>query len=91
MRLTLRGVPVVYDAQAKTLTCAGQSAPLPPIGGRIRLRILVDRTSSEIFGNDDCIYMPIGVIPKDDDTLALSSKGGEARIHSLTAHEVRSV
>lgn len=92
LRLTIRGVPVVYDARAKTLTCAGKTAPLAPIEGRIRLHVLVDRTSIEVFGNDGRIYMPIGVIPKDDDhTLALHSKNGEARIHSLTVHEVRSV
>lgn len=31
----------------------------------MRLRILVDRTTIEIFGNDGRMYMPVEVIPDD--------------------------
>jgi len=88
----IRGVPVVWDASAGTLTCNGKTAPLPAVGGRVRLRLVVDRTSIEIFGNDGAIYMPIGVIPKDDDrTLEVFSEGGSAMVSALTAYELRSV
>jgi len=59
--------------------------------GKIRLRILVDRTSIEIFGNDGGIYMPIGVIPPDENkSLAVFSKGGGVKINALKVYELRS-
>jgi fructan beta-fructosidase len=87
----IRGVPVVYDVKAGTLTCQGKTAPLPLVEGRVRLRLLVDRTSIEIFGADGLIYMPIGVIPKDDNhSLDLFTAGGGARIRSLEAIALKS-
>jgi sucrose-6-phosphate hydrolase SacC (GH32 family) len=62
----IRGIPVAYNAKEQQLTCKESQAPLKPKNGKIRLQILVDRTSIEIFGNDGGIYMPIGVIPPDE-------------------------
>jgi len=43
------------------------------VNGGIRLRLLVDRTSVDIFGNDGSLYMPMGVIvPHDNLALELS-------------------
>jgi sucrose-6-phosphate hydrolase SacC (GH32 family) len=47
--LTIRGEPLRYDARDRTLTCLGKSAALEPANGRLRLRILVDRTSIELL------------------------------------------
>ena len=59
--------------------------------GKIRLRILVDRTSIEIFGNDGGIYMPIGVIPPDENrSLKVFGKGGGVKVKSLEVYELRS-
>src|SRR5205085_12049729 len=71
----IRGVPVVYDVKKKTLTCK-ESAPLPPVDGKIRLELLVDHTSIEIFANEGSVYMPIGVIPAENErSLTLFAKG----------------
>jgi fructan beta-fructosidase len=89
--LNLRGVPVVYDVQAQTLVCQGKKASLKPENGRIQLRLLVDRTSIDIFGNQGRLYMPMGVIiPADNRTLELSVKGGNATVHSLEVHQLKS-
>jgi fructan beta-fructosidase len=87
----LRGVPLVYDARKRELTCRGKVAPLDPIQGRIRLRVLLDRGSIEVFGNDGRVAMSVGVIPDDgDQTLGLFADGGPARIASLKVFPMRS-
>jgi sucrose-6-phosphate hydrolase SacC (GH32 family) len=84
LELALRGVPIAYDVGRQELSCKGKTAPLKPVNGTIRLEILVDRTSIEIFGNDGRIYMPIGAIPADSDkSLRLVVRSGNARIQSL--------
>lgn len=87
----IRGIPVVYDAARRILMCGDRSAPLRPQEGRIRLRILVDRASIEIFGNDGRLYMPVGVIPPGrENPLELVVRGAPARIRSLVVHELES-
>ncbi len=87
----LRGVPVVYDAQTQELSCRDSKAPLKPVNGKIRLRILVDRTSIDIFGNDGRLYMPMGVlVPRDNTSLAVYAKGGIARINELSVYQLKS-
>ncbi len=87
----IRGIPITYDVQGQKLACKEKSAPLKPAAGRIRLEVLVDRTSIEIFANSGRIYMPIGVIPPDDDkSLRVFTTGAETRINSLEVWELRS-
>ena len=50
--LNVRGTPVGYDAAKGVLSCGDVSAPLAPEGSMVRLRILLDRGSIEVFGND---------------------------------------
>ena len=89
--LTVRGVPVVYDARKGEISCQGQTGGLQPSNGKIRLRLLVDRTSLELFGNDGWLYMSVGVIvPAADNTLALYAKGPGAKLDWLEVHELKS-
>ncbi len=89
--LRIRGVPVTYDFQGKTVTCADKTAAVEPVDGKIRLEILVDRTSIEIFAGDGRIYMPIGVIlPVEDQTLEVFSTGGKTTLDSLEVYELHS-
>lgn len=89
--LNLRGVPVAYDTRKQELACGDKRAALPTLNGRIRLRLLVDRTSIDIFGNDGGLYMPMGVIVSQENrSLEIQAKGGSARIHSLEVHDLKS-
>jgi sucrose-6-phosphate hydrolase SacC (GH32 family) len=88
----IRGTKVVYNATKQQLICNDRSAPLPADGGRVRLQILADRTSLEIFGGDGLVYMPMAVLPKDDDTsLAMFARDGTATIRALDVHAMRSI
>jgi fructan beta-fructosidase len=51
------GQPVVYSMIDKKLTALGRSATLEPYDGKVKLHILADRTSLEVFGNDGKIAL----------------------------------
>ena len=103
----IRGIEVVWDAEAETvtsgwvtydakemaLTTGEESARLAADDGRIRLRILVDRTSIEVFANDGEVYMPMDALPEEGQggTLGFFVEGGAATIKSLAVRELESI
>jgi sucrose-6-phosphate hydrolase SacC (GH32 family) len=90
--LEIRGVPVAYDAKGKAVKALGRSAPLEPAGGRVRLRILVDRTSIEVFAGDGRVVMCSCFLPDPAErSLGAFAKGGEASFAALEIHELKSV
>jgi len=85
----VRGIRVVYDFEKQELTCQDKCAHLAPIEGKIRLQLLVDRASIEIFGNDGRVAIPIGVIPEDNNkSLEVYCKGGRTHINALEVYEL---
>jgi fructan beta-fructosidase len=89
--LTIRGVSISYDAEKQLLSCRDVVAPLKTIEHRARLRILVDRGSIEIFGNDGEVAISVGVhFPDDHHAVSLFSRGGPVRVRTLNAYELQS-
>ena len=89
--LDVRGVNITYDVAKQELACLDKKGPVPLHDGRLRLRLLVDRGSIEIFGNDGQLYMPMGVILKEEQqSLGLRSRGGTARLESGRVHQIDS-
>jgi fructan beta-fructosidase len=87
----IRGVEVAYDAREGEVTCLDKAAPLAADDGTVRLELLVDRTSIEIFGGDGRVYMPMGVICDDQDkSLAVFAEGGRARVDALVIRQLES-
>ena len=87
----LRGQKVVYNARNQTLSCGNVRAPLKPRKGFIQLRILLDRTSIEVFGNNGRVYIPRCIIPKDDNrSLSASCGKGKVKARFLRVHELKS-
>jgi sucrose-6-phosphate hydrolase SacC (GH32 family) len=87
----IRDVPVTYNIEQKELSCQGKAAHLIPVNKKIRLELLVDRTSIEIFGNDGQVYMPTGVILADNSKLLeIFTKGGNIVVESLEVFELDS-
>jgi len=73
------------------LSCLGRSAGVAPVAGVVKLRILLDRTSLEVFANDGQISMTSCIAPSEQNTsLDLYTKGAEVHIESLTVHKLRS-
>ena len=90
--IVVRGFPVWFDVRSNMLRCLNQFAPLESERGKIKLRLLIDRVSIEIFANDGRVYMPMcNVLPKKDDrSVTVYAKGGDARLVSMTVHTLKS-
>jgi sucrose-6-phosphate hydrolase SacC (GH32 family) len=92
----LRGETVSYAVAAgkctvckRKLSCLGRSVPLAPVGGRIRLQILLDRTSIEVFGNDGAVSLTSCFLPEPGNRgLEAYAAGGVAEIVSMNVCEL---
>lgn len=99
--IQLRGATIAYDAAKHLLSCGGNvienankgnlinnlgEASLLPENGKIQLRILVDRTTIEIYGNRGAVVLSSCFLPEEAKSYSLHV-GGElpvtAVIHSL--------
>ncbi len=84
-----KGTPIRYDVQKQELTCLGRTAPLELNSNRIKIHILLDRTSIEVFGNDGRISMSNCFVPNVDcDGLELYTKGGNVKIIQLEVNRL---
>ena len=91
VRLVVRGMPVVYDVAKQELICADRRNPLAPVNGKVRLQVLVDRTSLEIFANDGRLYMPMAAkFAPDSHPLALTVTDTPVRFDSVEVNNLRS-
>lgn len=65
--------------------------PTHEASGRIALRIFVDRSSIEVFGNDGRFVMTNLVFPRTPYTaLSVSAEGGNAKIENLRIYSLKS-
>jgi sucrose-6-phosphate hydrolase SacC (GH32 family) len=91
--LRVRGLEIRYDVKRQTLSCGDRTAPIPLTEGKVRLRLLIDRTSVEIFAGGGLVYMPMAAVPKKSDPagIELFAVGGDAVARSVEAHELTSI
>ncbi len=81
-----------YDTHKQTLSAFGRTVSLPAFQGPLRLRMLIDRTSIEIFANDGRIVMSYCFVPDlDDYGLSLRCEGGSATVADLEIHELKPI
>ena len=86
--LDIGGNRIGYDAQGRTLN----GVPLKPVDGRVIMRVLLDRPSIEIFGNDGRIVITAQRGPKGQvSTVKAFADGGNAKLVSLEVNELESV
>jgi sucrose-6-phosphate hydrolase SacC (GH32 family) len=91
IKLMIRGAELVYDPARSELRLLGKTAPLKPADGVIKLQVLVDRSSIEVFANDGEVTMASCFIPTRDDgkqPLAIEATGATAK--SLDVWELKS-
>ena len=88
--LKVRGTTVAYKVAAKTLGALEHTAPLSPVGNRIKIRVLLDRASLEVFGNDGAVTLTSNFIPPaGDHSLAAYAVGGNVKVVSMDVHQLR--
>lgn len=87
----IRGNKLSWSAKDNKLAGLERSAPLPPVSGRVKLRLLVDRSSVEVFGNDGAVAMSSCFLPKGANRVTtLSMEGNSSQLVSFRAHELKS-
>lgn len=85
----VRGRTIAYAE--KSLSSAKLTAPIGLKAGRVKIRVLVDRTSVDTFGNDGEVVIPACFLPEDNSTaLELFASNGAARVTSLDIYSMRS-
>ena len=73
------------------VACLGRTAPLAAVNGLVSLRLLVDRTSIELFANGGQVCMSSCFLPVHKDTsLQFHAENGTIRIRSLLIHRLSS-
>ena len=92
LKLQLPGAIVGYDVARKVLTCNGVSAPMEPFAGRIKLRLLVDRGSIEVFGNDGIVAISRALTehPNSVETVKVTLDGEGKRSVIIEGDSLRS-
>ncbi len=87
----MRGFRITYEADTESLSSCGTRTRLPPIDGAVRLRVLLDRTSIEVYANDGRAYIPRVVFPDDHNrSLSITCTGGTTTAACLRVHELKS-
>ncbi len=87
----LRGELVMWTARDRQISALGRTAPLEPVDGVIKLQVLLDRTSLEVFGNDGLIAMPTCFLPDlTNHQIGFFAIGGDVKVRKLEAYELRS-
>ncbi len=90
--LKIRDRQIEYAVAGEQLTSLGDNARLPADDNRIRLRILVDRTSVEVFANDGRVQIATSFVPDENmRDIAVYATGGQAEVISLNVWELRSI
>jgi len=97
-----RNVKIVYDRKqimlfdwkndsAAAIPAKANIAPLLPVDGKIKLRILLDRISVEIFGNDGEMVMTSCFMPEDGNTNYSIKSNGNIEIVNAEIHSLKSI
>ena len=85
------GVEVLYNVKRGTLSVLGSTVPLMPIDNKIKLEILLDRTSVEIYANDGQAVVSNCFIPNEGvDGVVLYTNGGELGVLKLDVYKMNS-
>jgi sucrose-6-phosphate hydrolase SacC (GH32 family) len=87
----IRNEALRYDAAKHELTCLGATAPMEPVSGVIKLRVLVDRSSIEVYGNDGLVSMSSCFTPDPNvKTVSAFTEGGDVTCKNLDVYEMAS-
>ena len=86
------GVEINYNVKNEVISCLGKTAKLLPEDGKIKLEILLDRTSIEVFCNGGEVVITKCMAPDPESKgLYLENAGGELFVDDLQVYTIRSV
>jgi fructan beta-fructosidase len=88
--LDLRGTKLGYDADKKTLTCNGVTAPVERPQGVLLIHLFVDRGSVEVFANSGRVAMSVAAIPDEKNRKVQLIPQGMIAVHSASVYRMKS-
>lgn len=90
MLISIRGADITYDAEKERFSYGINHVAAPAINGKVKLRVLLDRTSLELFANQGAAVATFYMVPDSNNrNISISAKGNDT-INSLTIHELKS-
>jgi len=86
------GTEITYDTKTKTLSCLGKSVVVEPVDGVIKLEILMDRSSIEIFVNEGKTVLSSCFTPGENAYgIYLFNTGGELFVEKMEIYPLKSI
>ncbi|WP_346856349.1 glycoside hydrolase family 32 protein [uncultured Draconibacterium sp.] len=86
------GTEILYNVKRGTLSVLGCTVPLPAVNNKIKLEVLIDRASIEIFANDGQAVISNCFTPDEKaNDVVLFTNGGELGIDKLDVYKIESV
>ncbi len=86
------GTEILYNVKRGTLSILGCTVPLPATNNKIKLEILLDRSSIEIFANDGQAVISNCFTPGEKAMdVVLFTNGGELGIDKIDVYKMESV
>lgn len=88
--LNVRGLPLQYDAAAGEVSLGKCRAALDA-SGPVKLEVLLDRASIEVFLDDGRLYFPLSNVFQPAYDVPLIGGEGDGRLLSLEVHQLGSI
>ena len=91
VNLTLAGNTITYTTSSQQLSVLGKTATVSPVNGLIKLRVLLDVNTLEVFANDGVVAMTSCFVSSlANQSLSLTALGGSAALTSLDVYGMSS-
>ena len=79
------------DVGFSTQFASTELAPLSSRNGEVKLRVLVDRSSVEVFGDDGRVTITDQIFPdRDSKGVQVFSEGGRTKLRKITIWQLKS-
>jgi fructan beta-fructosidase len=88
--LKIRGLEVRYNHTDEIFVFGESKLKAPAINGKVKLRILLDRASIELFANEGASVSTNYVVPEANNQRISISSDGKFKIYSLIVNELKS-
>lgn len=88
--LYIRGLKLSYKSRTEEVVFGQSTLPAPAVHGKVKLRILLDRASIELFSNEGAAVSTCYAVPEAENQSISISADGDLKINSLTLNELKS-
>lgn len=90
LKLTIRGLEVTYDSENEMFVFGNSKLAAPAINRKVKLRVLLDRASIELFANEGAAVSTNYAVPVANNNRISISGAAELKIKSLVVNELKS-